>query len=81
MKLNHPIIPLTDSTFVCDHSGIMDVRTVAKAGDTERDIGEALNAGCGQVIGVLSGADGSDALENAGAQMIVDKITDVYAHD
>ena len=29
--------------------GVEDVRTVAKAGDTERDIGEGINAGCGQV--------------------------------
>ena len=55
--------------------GVEDVRTVAKAGDTERDIGEGLNAGCGQVIGVLSGADSREALEACGATTICGNIT------
>jgi phosphoglycolate phosphatase-like HAD superfamily hydrolase len=52
-----------------------DVRAVAKAGDTERDIGEALHAGCEQAIGVLSGADSADALRACGATAIVENIT------
>ena len=55
--------------------GVEDVRAVAKAGDTERDIGEALNAGCGQAIGVLSGADSEAALLASGATAIVTDIT------
>jgi len=35
----------------------MDVSRVAKVGDSTRDIEEGKNAGCGLVIGVLSGAD------------------------
>ena len=58
-------------------TGVQDVRLVAKAGDTERDIGEGLNAGCGQVIGVLSGADNAACLEAAGAHTIVGNITDL----
>ncbi len=55
--------------------GVEDVRRVAKAGDTERDMGEAVNAGCGQAIGVLSGADGEEALRAAGATVVVPNIT------
>jgi len=56
-------------------TGVEDVRAVAKAGDTERDIGEGRNAGCGQVIGVLSGADSREALVACGADTIVGNIT------
>jgi len=56
--------------------GIEDVRTVAKAGDTIRDIEEGLNAGVGLNIGVLSGADGEKELLNAGADVIVENIVD-----
>ena len=55
--------------------GVEDCRTVAKAGDTERDIGEGLNAGCGQVIGVLSGADSEAHLRASGATDLVGNIT------
>jgi phosphoglycolate phosphatase len=55
--------------------GVEDVSKVAKAGDTERDIGEALNAGCRQAIGVLSGADSEAALRASGATVIVQNIT------
>ena len=54
---------------------VYDVKTVAKAGDTERDMEEGRNAGCGQVIGVLSGADSREVLENAGADTVADDIT------
>jgi len=54
---------------------IEDCRTVAKCGDTERDMGEGLNAGCGQVIGVLSGADTTEQLLKAGAHTIAENIT------
>ena len=58
-------------------TGVEDVRAVAKAGDTERDMGEAINAGCEQAIGVLSGADDAASLWAAGATSVVGKITDV----
>jgi len=55
--------------------GVEDARAVAKAGDTERDIAEAINAGCSQAIGVLSGADSREVLEVAGATDVVDNVT------
>ena len=48
-----------------------------QAGDSMRDIGEGLNAGCGQTIGVLSGADSRDDLLRAGAHAIADVITNM----
>ena len=39
-----------------------------------KDIEEGRNAGCGLVIGVLSGADNEEKLMNAGADIVVDKI-------
>jgi len=56
---------------------IENVRRVAKAGDSVRDIEEGRNAGCGLVIGVLSGADNEAALMNAGADVIVPNLTDL----
>lgn len=57
--------------------GIQDVRRVCKVGDSLRDIEEGRNAGCGLVIGVLSGADGAEALMAAGADVVADCITDL----
>merc|ERR1719379_1450974 len=56
---------------------IEDVRRVAKVGDSVRDIEEGVNAGCGLVVGVLSGADKADALFKAGAHIVADCITDL----
>jgi len=36
--------------------GVSDVRTVMKVGDSPSDLQEGVNAGCGEVVGVLSGA-------------------------
>lgn len=36
---------------------VQDVRQVMKIGDTPSDLEEGMNAGCGEVIGVLSGAN------------------------
>merc|ERR1711977_408526 len=57
--------------------GIENVRRVAKVGDSVRDIEEGHNAGCGLVIGVLSGADSAEALLAAGADIIADVVTDL----
>lgn len=56
---------------------VMDVNRVAKAGDTVRDIQQGRNAGCGLVIGVLSGADSAEELLKAGADIVVPNITHV----
>lgn len=56
---------------------IMSVKRVAKAGDSARDMEEGRNAGCGLVIGVLSGADDEATLIAAGADVVVRRITDI----
>ena len=57
--------------------GVQDVRKVAKVGDSVRDIEEGKNAGCGLVVGVLSGADSAADLLAAGADIIADCVTDL----
>ena len=56
---------------------IEDVRTVVKIGDSCKDIKMGRNAGCGLVVGVLTGADDSDQLFDAGADVVVDCIVDL----
>jgi phosphoglycolate phosphatase-like HAD superfamily hydrolase len=48
-----------------------------KIGDTTNDIKEGINAGCGQTIGVLSGASERHKLINAGADAVIKKVTDL----
>jgi len=59
--------------------GVADVRRVAKVGDSVRDIEMGRNAGCGLVVGVLSGADKAEELFAAGADLVVDVVTDLPA--
>jgi len=54
---------------------IENVKRVAKVGDSCRDMEMGRNAGCGLVIGVLSGADKEEELLAAGADIVVDVIT------
>lgn len=54
---------------------IENVKRVAKVGDSCRDIEMGRNAGCGLVVGVLSGADTADELMAAGADIVVDVVT------
>lgn len=56
---------------------IMDVRRVAKVGDSVRDIEMGRNSGCGLVVGVTSGADSAEALFAAGADIVCDNVTDL----
>merc|ERR1712046_327569 len=56
---------------------IEDVRRVAKVGDSARDMEEGRNAGCGLVVGVLSGADGAEELFAAGADVVANVVTDL----
>ena len=58
-------------------ANICDVRQVAKVGDTVNDILEGRNAGCGLVVGVLSGADSAQALWDAGADIVVQDVTEL----
>lgn len=57
--------------------GIESVHRVAKVGDSVRDIEEGRNAGCGLVVGVLSGADSQEALFAAGADVVVNCVVDL----
>ena len=54
---------------------VPDAATVVKAGDTINDILEGNNAGCGLVVGVLSGADSEKNLTEAGAYLPADRQT------
>lgn len=54
---------------------IENVKRVAKVGDSVRDMEMGRNAGCGLVVGVLSGADKADELMAGGADIVVDVIT------
>ena len=51
------------------------MKRVCKVGDSVRDIQEGRNAGCGLVVGVLSGADSYQELMDAGAHMVCDRVT------
>ncbi len=50
---------------------VMEMSRVAKAGDSARDVEMGRNAGCGLVIGVLSGADSAEDLFAGGADVVV----------
>jgi len=54
---------------------IMNVKYVAKVGDTRNDMLEGKNAGCGINIGVLTGVGNADDLSDA--DLVVDKITNI----
>ena len=56
---------------------ITDPQTVCKIGDTENDMKEGKNANCGFIVGVLTGEGTKMELYNAGADIVVDKITDL----
>ena len=67
---------------LCDHlvypqPQVMNVKRVCKVGDSVRDVQEGRNAGCGLVVGVLSGADSFQELMDAGAHMVCDRVTDI----
>merc|ERR1711988_2066253 len=54
---------------------IENVKRVCKVGDSARDMEEGRNAGCGLVVGVLSGADSADELMAAGADVVAQCVT------
>ena len=56
---------------------IEDSKNVAKVGDTSVDIEEGINAGCGLVISVTTGAFSKAQLEQNNAAHIVDEISDI----
>jgi len=60
-----------------ERTGVMDVKRVCKVGDSVRDIEEGRNAGCGLVVGVLSGADSYEDFMAAGADLVCNNVTDL----
>ncbi|CAM2947094.1 phosphonatase-like hydrolase [Flavobacterium succinicans] len=56
---------------------IKDSKSVLKAGDSAIDIEEGKNANCGITIGVLSGAQTKEELEEANPDYIFDNITQI----
>jgi len=62
---------------VMEKTNVMNVKRVCKVGDSVRDIEEGRNAGCGLVVGVLSGADSYEELAAAGADVVCERVTDL----
>lgn len=50
---------------------------VIKVGDTRNDVLEGINAGCIHSIGVLTGSDSRETLENAGASYVLESVMDL----
>ncbi|MBX9784075.1 MAG: HAD hydrolase-like protein [Chitinophagaceae bacterium] len=59
--------------------GIDDAMLVAKVGDTEVDVQEGRNAGCGLVVGVTTGAYTREALEQYNPDKIIDSLNELPA--
>lgn len=56
--------PFPDLIYLAmERAGVTDVKAVCKAGDTPSDMGEGTAAGCGWVVGVLSGTHTREELE------------------
>ncbi|AWB97007.1 haloacid dehalogenase [Agromyces badenianii] len=71
----HPDLPLT--ALLRTEASAVDAMVVV--GDTASVIESGVNAGAGWVVGVLSGAHDRDALEAAGADAVIDAITELPA--
>ena len=57
-----------------ENTEVENIANVAKIGDTINDMREGKNAGCGLVIGVLSGDHTKRELKKAGADIVIDNI-------
>jgi phosphonatase-like hydrolase len=57
---------------------ITDSESVVKVGDSINDILEGKNAKCFKSIGVLSGAESKEKLLDAGADLVIDSVMDLY---
>ncbi|SFR91857.1 phosphonatase-like hydrolase [Agromyces sp. CF514] len=71
----HPDMPLT--ALLRTETSSVDAMVVI--GDTRSDMLSGVNAGAGLVVGVLTGAHDRDALEEAGADEVLDSIADLPA--
>jgi len=59
--------------------GLLDVRQVMKIGDSPADLEEGANAGCGEVIGVLSGAHTAATLGPCRHTRLLQSVADLPA--
>ena len=59
--------------------GVLDVRQVMKLGDSPADLEEGTNAGCGEVIGVLSGAHTAQTLGALRHTRLIPSVADLPA--
>jgi phosphonatase-like hydrolase len=59
--------------------GVLDVRQVMKVGDSPADLEEGANAGCGEVIGVLSGAHSAATLGPCRHTRLLQSVADLPA--
>lgn len=60
-----------------ERHNIHQTSDVCKIGDTRADMVSGHNAGCGLVIGVLTGADSETELLDAGADVVVNSIAEI----
>lgn len=56
---------------------VLDVRRVMKVGDSPADMEEGYNAGCGEVVGVLSGAHSVATLGACRHTRLIDGVADL----
>ncbi|HEX9036700.1 MAG TPA: HAD family hydrolase [Ktedonobacterales bacterium] len=59
--------------------GALDVRRVMKLGDSPADLEEGHNAGCGEIIGVLSGSHTAATLSKYPHTRLIDSVADLPA--
>jgi len=64
---------------VMEHLGILDVHQVMKVGDSPADVEEGFNAGCGEVVGVLSGSHTAATLGSYHHTRLVESVADLPA--
>jgi len=75
VKLGRPYPYMINS--LLEEFNIISTNNIAKIGDTKNDMLEGKNANCGLTIGVLSGYDTKENLLNSGADVVINKITDL----
>jgi phosphonatase-like hydrolase len=67
--------PFPDMIFeAMNRTGVIDVNSVIKVGDTVSDIQEGRSAGCGLVIGITSGAFAAEALKGESPHYLIEEI-------
>lgn len=62
-----------------EHLGILDVHQVMKVGDSPADLEEGFNAGCGEIVGVLSGAHTAVSLGSYRHTRLIESVSDLPA--